>query len=324
MSAFPIEMNTEYHSAHRFPAWMALTIFSAVCLAAIASDTVHRDAAEKWTLAVTCLSMILSFLAVCAYLFMRGPFVGQIPEAAILITLTALWAAGLPVAMNPENGIAVVSQQGEGLVINNANLYFFAWLSLAAILYLSGSLAQESAGVDVTQTPPQLARWYGLTASSMVVMGSASRALNSSTCDLASFRGLQYCRRTKFAIAVGTISFVLSAVVTFLVHQTATLQLWVETAFTTVLLTLWCFGVGYITFGSTPGATISNLYFATWISFIMVVFLFAQNFRETIAAREQAHSSTSGTTTTAAGGEEEGHQGGNAAGNSPNYTEDDI
>ena len=72
------------------------------------------------------------------------------------------------------------------------------------------------------------------------------------------------------------------------------MTLWLEMSSTTCLLIVWCFGVGFITFGNTPGSTISNLYFATWASFLLVVFLFAQNFRESIAAwKEQDDEETS-------------------------------
>jgi hypothetical protein len=81
-----IELNTDYQNAERFPAWMALTVFSAVCLAAIISRQTAgaRNAADKWVLSVACLSMILSLLAVAMYLTMRSVFVGEITEVALV------------------------------------------------------------------------------------------------------------------------------------------------------------------------------------------------------------------------------------------------
>jgi hypothetical protein len=178
--------------------------------------------------------------------------------------------------MNPNNGIAVA-----GISVINANLYFFSWLSFAAVLFLSGSLAQETAGVDVTKTPPKSARWYGLCASSLVVMGSAVRIFKAGSCgdDV----GTEFCKRTKFAVSVGVVSFVFSMVLTYLTQKGLTIML--ETIATMVLLIMWCFGTGYVTFGSSPGAQIGNLYFATWISFILCVFLFGQCFRDVLHAR---------------------------------------
>ena len=56
----------------------------------------------------------------------------------------------------------------------------------------------------------------------------------------------------------------------------------------TVFLILWCFGVSYITFGASPGSTIGNLYFSTWITFLLSVFSFAVSFREFVASRQQS------------------------------------
>lgn len=77
-----IELNTEYQSAERFPAWMALSVFSAVCLAAVNAqqNPENRDAADKWVLSVTILSMCFSFFACLAYLAIRHLFVATIPE----------------------------------------------------------------------------------------------------------------------------------------------------------------------------------------------------------------------------------------------------
>jgi hypothetical protein len=86
MPSVQVEFNTEYQNAHRFPAWMALSVFSIVCLAAIGAESTRdeRDAAIKWSLAVASMSMIVSFLAVVAYLMARGVFVGQTPETALV------------------------------------------------------------------------------------------------------------------------------------------------------------------------------------------------------------------------------------------------
>ena len=98
-----LEVNTDYSDAARFPAWVALMVFSIVCLAALESrkGLFSADSAgEKWALAVCLMSMIFAFLAVVAYLMMRSIFVGQIPEMGLLVFLTACWASGLPAIMN--------------------------------------------------------------------------------------------------------------------------------------------------------------------------------------------------------------------------------
>ena len=166
--------------------------------------------------------------------------------------------------------------------------FIISWLSFATCVYMSGSLAQESTGVDVTKTPAKTARWYGLTASSLVVLGSAVRTFTTSDCGDDGLKDAQvtYCRRSKFAVAMGVTGFFLAAAMTCLTRKGLTLK--AETLLTTLQLVLWCFGVGFITFGTSPGSTIGNLFFGCWISFILIVFLFAQCFREYVAGREGA------------------------------------
>jgi hypothetical protein len=82
-----VELNLDYESAHRFPGWLSLSAFSAICLAALQSQNVDFDADQSgkaWVLSVCIISMVLSFVAVLLYLCCRGAFVGQIPEVAIV------------------------------------------------------------------------------------------------------------------------------------------------------------------------------------------------------------------------------------------------
>lgn len=117
-STVTIQLNTEYQSAVRFPAWIALTTFSAICVAALDAG----DKSTGWCMAVAIISMCLSFFATAAYLLARHLFVGQTVEAALVTSILAFWGAGLPVIMNPNKGIAT-----QDLTVVNANLYFFSW-----------------------------------------------------------------------------------------------------------------------------------------------------------------------------------------------------
>jgi hypothetical protein len=83
-----IEINTDYQNAERFPAWMALSVFSAVCLAAFDSQQSadNRSSAEKWVLSALILSMCFSFFACLAYLAARHLFVAALPEMIFVRT----------------------------------------------------------------------------------------------------------------------------------------------------------------------------------------------------------------------------------------------
>lgn len=192
--------------------------------------------------------------------------------------------------MNPANNIAVSNPSSTDVAptVTNANLYFFAWLAFGACLFLSGSLAQEWSGVSLhyRDVAIKAARWYGLAAAALVVTGSAVRTYRVAGCHAADMTDTEFCRRSKFAVGVGITGFVLAGGMTYLVQLQKQLTRCTELSFTTVQLVMWCFGVGYITFGTSPGSTIGNLYFGTWISFLLTVLLFAVSFREYVAGRE--------------------------------------
>jgi hypothetical protein len=86
MTTVQFDVNTDL-SPERFPAWMALSVFSIICITAQtakSNENESNNSQEKWTLAVLSLSLILSFLSVLAYLFGRGLYVNQTPEFAMV------------------------------------------------------------------------------------------------------------------------------------------------------------------------------------------------------------------------------------------------
>jgi hypothetical protein len=81
----------EYNrNAHRFPAWMALTVFSAVCIAALDSRRDIFNAEDTWPFVVACLSLVLGFGSVVGYLMYRPVFVGQLAEIVVVCWCVSL------------------------------------------------------------------------------------------------------------------------------------------------------------------------------------------------------------------------------------------
>lgn len=118
----------------------------------------------------------------------------------------------------------------------------------------------------------------------MVVMVSCVRIFVATNCP--GDRSM-YCRRTKFGISVGVLSF-LGSIACACMLSKAKVTTFNELLATTVMLTFWCFGVGFITFGPAPGSKIGNLYFSCWISFIVIVMIFGQTFRDFLSGRSAA------------------------------------
>lgn len=146
---------------------------------------------------------------------------------------------------------------------------------------MAGSLAQETAGIDVRSLANgKQARWFALAASSMVVLFASVRIHRNNGINCGdeeaeiSFSGTEFCKRVNLGISLGVITFLFALVNSFYSHILASLGGYVvELALTAVLLVMWTFGLGFITFGGdlSPGTHIGNLYFSTWISFALVV-----------------------------------------------------
>lgn len=285
-----VEWNTDTSTAVRFPVWIGVLILSVLALASHASgtDESNKGTDTKWVLSVTILSMGLSLISVVLYLVQRGLYSGQVPEMVAVGLLASLWGVGLPYIMDPNNGIAVVP----GPIVSNANLYFVSWLTLGCVFFLASNLAQESAGYDIRMTPPKVQKWGGFSLAALIIMGSAVRLLKADGCkgDDTIFSSSELCRRTRFAIALGVIGWVFGMCMSFLTLQNISFPL-VENIGSTVTFILMTFGLGFITFGNGPGSTISNLFFATWIAFLLAAMIFAQSLKDALgmgSAQEQS------------------------------------
>lgn len=210
-------------------------------------------------------------------------------QAALLI---AIWCAGLPVIMNPANSIAVGYT-----TVTNANLYFASWGAFACVLWICGSLAKLLYGVDlVAQATPivksRKGKWFALVASSIIVMGASIRVFKAFDCTLEVMKKAPTCKQTKFSISAGVIGTCASVLNTLFQANFGVVREH-EWAGSIVMLIIWSFGLGFVTFGEGPGHSIGNLYFATWASFVLSILLFAENYLEYLAAKEQAANPTS-------------------------------
>ena len=184
--------------------------------------------------------------------------------------------------MNPKNSIAVSYTE-----VDNANLYFSSWAAFCCCLWIVGSQAQETCGLDITHVAPRKAKAYGLVASSLVVMGSSIRIFKSFKCHRAEMSGVDLCWRTKYAISAGVIGFSIALIWMFVLHMGLTLVNY-EMFGSGFLLVLWVVGLAFITFGQGPGHSIGNLFFATWVSLIISIFLFAESVRAYLGGQEAA------------------------------------
>jgi len=200
------------------------------------------------------------------------------------------WAAGLASIMDPKNDVAVTATYINGSLVTDengvfalslkANVYFFSWASFAVALLLAGSFAREVVQVQWPQNIPKRSLWwYALCATSLIVMSIASRTFHLTDCKNAKAYKVDgftidptgACKRVKFGISIGVVSGVLALIMGSVSHL---LPVILESIVAIAMMVLWCFGVGFVTFGSkAPAASVGNFYFSTWASFIITLFL---------------------------------------------------
>jgi quinol-cytochrome oxidoreductase complex cytochrome b subunit len=186
------------------------------------------------------------------------------------------WSAVIPVVMDPRNGFAV-SEDG----IVNANLYFFSWagLIMSFIVFIGhiNERNQQTKRIAFIETP---SIWACLCVTSCITMVSASRLFNVDECTAKDSGGPDsepgHCSRLTWGVSLGLTSTLLS-VAWPACHAFASEKMTelVEPVLSTLVLILWVFGISYITFGGSkaPGASVGNLYFATWGSFVISAYL---------------------------------------------------
>ena len=80
------------------------------------------------------------------------------------------------------------------------------------------------------------------------------------------------CKSNKYAISLGSCGFVIALSIIGMIYFKA-LNVYVESGVVVVMLGLYAAGVAVITSENGSGAAIGNLYFSTWIGFLITVFL---------------------------------------------------
>lgn len=197
--------------------------------------------------------------------------------------------------MNPDNELAIRSYSG-GLL--NLNLYFSSWAAFAtSFLVMVGSFSQCNEKCEGSGHRCALWKWAVLIFTSFVVMVGAARMFDKWDCDVDS--DIQTvnvsvfidevevqvqeidkdagCDRTKFAVSLGCISAIIALVwmVVGKFFMKGHMGSMLDKVLVWLLLAFWTFGVAYLTFdeGKAPAQQLGNVYFFTWGSWALLVFM---------------------------------------------------
>ena len=184
--------------------------------------------------------------------------------------------------MNVGNKLAVNSDGS----IHDGNLYFFCWFSLLAALVVFMSYLSEtrSLGFD------SLISWPILCLTSFVVMATAIDLLDARDwCDENDTS--KYCKRARFAVALGGICGLFCIVWTFVASRLPDM---LDTVLRLLVAVPWAAAVSLLTFGGSkaPGREVGSLYFFTWASFFIAFLMAVGAFSGLLANQENSSSSS--------------------------------
>ena len=147
--------------------------------------------------------------------------------------------------MNPGNKIAVGTMN-----ILDANIYFSSWGIFLCCVFLCGSIARESYGVDLLGRVGPIARtrmgrWYILVLSSLIVMIASVEVYLAETCGSPE-AGKTKCYQTSIGIALGVIATVISGIFTIRTAKFGSFPLEYEWVGAFAMITIWSFGLYYM------------------------------------------------------------------------------
>mmetsp|Transcript_4201 Transcript_4201/g.8757 ORF Transcript_4201/g.8757 Transcript_4201/m.8757 type:complete len:323 (-) Transcript_4201:47-1015(-) len=282
------EYNGNEGRSPRFASWVFFLMCSVITLKAsveVRNDMSDPNAASHW--AVTCSAITFTVTALVALLHLAPAYsaliIGSKIEGLIILILAGFWAATVSIVSNTTNELGTV--RSDSNEVQNGNLYYFSWAGFATSIQLIVSYLKSSFGIDVLEEVngrgARLMHWAGMLTASLVVMGSSARILNED-CNVTERQfSDSYCARTKMGVSLGTIGVGFAIVVVGMKLLRKTPPFTLEFSLACILTLLNAFGVAYITSNSGPGRAIGNLYYSSWISFLLAVFLAVDCFNKT-------------------------------------------
>jgi hypothetical protein len=192
------------------------------------------------------------------------------------------WCAAVAVITDSKNGVAV----DENGAVSNGNVYYFSWAGFVASITLFVSYMRTAYGVDIEgeiqSRAARLNLWSAMIATSAIVCGSAvivfvrsCKSLSKNNPDRPAFATGPYCFRTIYAMSVGASGVFFAMIVVALKLCLSKMPLILETIISYALFPAWCVGVALITAHSGPGSGLGNLYYFTWLSFLLAFMLAA-------------------------------------------------
>jgi len=272
----------------RFTHWAASLIFSIITMTSaiiiVGSNghlTNQTASFERWAVICPAVNLSLSGLVVLMYLIppLRRIIEGSKIEGLLILIMVGWWAAGVAIITDAKRGVAV-DQNGS---VSNGNVYYFGWAGFVSSVTLFVSYMRTAFGVDIEgeiqSRSARLNLWAALLSTAIVVMASSAQIFAVScaipNAQRQSFANGTYCMRALYGTCIGACAVFLALLIISLKFCLSKMPLILETISAYLLAPAWIIGVCFITSNSGPGSGLGNLYYFTWLSFLLSFMLAA-------------------------------------------------
>lgn len=265
------------HQAVKLWAFHLLSMFIVLMATWAKTDIYESDEKEldqAFGEVLPMLSLVLTLIMIVSHLqpTLQAMVIGTRAETSITLVCLAFSITLVAIITGPGHGLAVDNDGS----IAYGNQYYFSWVSLFTMLYLTQFLIERKFGINVTDTMRMRSKsfsyWVALVFCSIVVMGSSSEYYGRNCSGKGGNKPQPFCSRTAFGISVGLVGLVFASgiVAMKIMHGVAASYL-IEVGFAMWLFILYLLEVGFVTDNQGPGAPLGNLYYFSWISFLLTV-----------------------------------------------------
>lgn len=269
--------------------YLAFTVIVLISLTMFDTNAAQNDEASKtdkgWSVALSVVNIILLVIVLIAHIATTlRIFIGTRIEGLIIVALVVFSTILVSTITSPDRGLAV-DKDG---AIYSGNMYFFGWAGFINGVIIASSFIESVYGINVRNSmrsnSTSFTYWAALLVTMLIEMGTSSDIYNRN-CDVEN-KPQPFCQRTVLAISIGTIGVVLSLVIVVMKMVCGTAPFLFEAGTACFLFAMCVMELAYVTDAQGPGSALGNLYYFSWLSFLLTCMIGKACHEDYIEAQE--------------------------------------
>lgn len=245
--------------------YLIISFIVAISSITSSNSNTSKTSNRNWAIACSIITFFLSLSILGTHFLTNFPLLGGKIEGLSLLMTLLCWCALVITVSQPGVGLAISAKDDS---VINGNIYYFSWAGFLVCSILSGSYLQHAVGVYVPNEikDTRFRYWCGLLASSIVVLGTSVDFLTRQ-CNGAG--GSAYCNRCILGVTFGALGTIASLGLSLCNILLSRVPFMVESLVSVFIFALNALLVAFITSETGPGVALGNLYYFSWISFVL-------------------------------------------------------